>query len=267
MARKTARRVLTAYLLLLVILMFFEERLIYIPSRYPEGDWQSPGLKPEDAWFTAADGTRLHGWYAPSPRPRAVVLFCHGNAGNITDRIDLFYGMRDLVGVSVLVFDYRGFGRSEGRPTEAGVLADARAARQWLAQREGIPEEQIVLMGESLGGAVAVDLAAEKPARALILECTFARIRDVGAYHFPWLPVRWLMRTNFNSVEKIGLHQGPLLQLHGDSDTIVPHRFGQELFKAANEPKQFHTISGRDHNDARDLEYYEKIRAFLQQSA
>ena len=144
------------------------------------------------------------------------------------------------VGVSVLIFDYRGYGRSEGKPNEAGILADARAARAWLADREKIAEADVVLMGESIGGAVAVDLAARDGARALVLESTFNSLPDVAAYHYPWLPVRWAMRTRLDSAAKIGNYHGPLLA----SRTATPTRscrlrFGRRLFEAANEPKQF----------------------------
>ena len=139
------------------------------------------------------------------------MLFCHGNGGNITHRVDALKMLHRRAGVSVLIFDYRGYGRSEGKPSEAGVLADARAARAWLAAREKIAEADVVLMGESLGGAVAVDLAARDGARALVLESTFSSLPDVAAYHYPWLPVRWVMRTRFDSAGKIGDYHGPLL--------------------------------------------------------
>ena len=137
-----------------------ERSLIFVPSAYPKGNWHPAGLNFEDAWFTASDGTRLHGWYVAHQQPRAVAIFCHGNAGNVAQWADECRILHDRLGVSSLVFDYRGFGRSEGKPSEAGVLADARAARAWLARRAGVNENQIVLMGRSLGGAVAVDLAA-----------------------------------------------------------------------------------------------------------
>ena len=148
------------YLLVLLIMMHFENSLVYFPTKFPDGDWTHPGINVEDAWFTAADGTKIHGWYAPHAKPLAVVLFCHGNGGNVTYRAEVIRMLHDRVGVTVLVFDYRGYGKSEGSPDEAGVLADARAARTWLAEKTGVAENQIVLMGESLGGAVAVDLAA-----------------------------------------------------------------------------------------------------------
>ena len=217
----------------------------------------------EDAWFEASDGTRLHGWYVGHPKPLATVLFCHGNAGNVTHRNEVLRGLRNVSGASVLVFDYRGYGRSEGSPDEKGLLADARAARTWLAQRTGNPENQIVLMGESLGGAVAVDLAAEEGARGLVLENTFTSLPDAAAYHMPWLPLRLVMRTRFNSAEKIGRYQGPLLQSHGDCDTIVPYALGRRLFERANEPKEFLTIPGGDHNDVRSEAYYKKVPSSL----
>ena len=219
-------------------MMVFENSLIYFPMNFPEDDWAPRGIAVEDARFTAADGTKIHGWYVPHEQPRAVVLFCHGNAGNITHRADIIRALHDRVGVSVLVFDYRGYGKSEGKPDEPGVLADARAARTWLAQKAGVAENRIVLMGESLGGAVAVDLAADG-ARALILENTFSSMPDVAAFHYPWVPVRLLMRTQFNSAAKIRAYHGPLYQSHGDRDSIVPLEFAKRLFDAANEPKRF----------------------------
>jgi fermentation-respiration switch protein FrsA (DUF1100 family) len=255
---------LIAYLLLLVIMMFLEEKLIFFPAQYPIGEWRPYALEPVDAWFRAADGTELHGWFVAHPRPRGVVLFCHGNAGNITHRDHALRQLRDVVGVSVLIFDYRGYGRSRGSPDEPGLLADARAAANWLEQRTGLAPDQIILMGESLGCSVAVDLAADRGARALVLENAFPSAPDVGAYHYPWLPVRWLMRTRLDAAGKIGRFHGPLLQSHGDADTIVPIRFGRRLFEAANEPKQFLTLPGLDHNDLRDRAYYETLRQFVE---
>ncbi len=190
------------------------------------------------------------------------MLFCHGNGGNVALWGDELRLLRDRMGVSVLGFDYRGYGRSEGTPSEAGVLADARAARTWLAQRTGIPENQVVLMGRSLGGAVAVDLAADG-ARGLILESTFTSMPEVGHAAMPWLPVRALMHTQLNSLAKIGKFHGPLLQSHGTADRLIPYAMGRQLFDAANEPKQFVAIQGGDHNDPQSDEYYAALWAFL----
>jgi fermentation-respiration switch protein FrsA (DUF1100 family) len=256
--------VLLAYFLVLLAAMFLEESLIFFPARHPEGEWQPRGLKFEDARFEAADGVHLHGWYVPCKDRRAAVLFCHGNAGNVTHRADLLRVLHDRVGVSVLCFDYRGYGQSEGKPNEQGVLCDAWAARRWLAEREGIAESDIVLMGESLGGAVAVDLAATDGARALVLQNTFTSVPDLAAHYYPWLPVRWAMRTRLDSLSKIGQYRGPLLQSHGDADSIIPYRFGRQLFDAANDPKRFFPIPGGDHNDFPPAEYFDALRAFLE---
>ncbi|MFZ5829083.1 MAG: alpha/beta hydrolase [Planctomycetota bacterium] len=257
------RWVLAGVLIILLLLMWFEESLVFVPSPYPVGDWRPVGLDVEDAEFAAADGTRLHGWYVRHPQPRAIVLFCHGNAGNVTHRAWMLSDLHRVAQVSALVFDYRGYGKSEGQPTEAGVIADARAARAWLAEREGIPEGEIVLMGESLGGSVAVELAATDGARALVLENTFTSVPDVAAHHYPVLPVRWLMRTRLSALSKIGRYRGPLLQVHGTADTIVPYSMGQKLFEAANEPKEFISLPGADHNDGLPNEYYVRLGEFL----
>lgn len=261
---QAARLAAAAYLMVLLALVWLEDRLIFIPFRYPEGEWQPAGLAVVDAWFVADDGVRLHGWYLPHPQPVAYVLFCHGNAGNITHRAEVLRQMHHRVGAAVLVFDYRGYGKSEGSPNEDGVLRDARAARRWLAQQAQIPETHVVLMGESLGGAIAVHLAAELPGRALILENTFTSLPDVAAWHFPWLPVRWMMRSKLDALAKIRLCRTPLFQSHGDRDTIVPYPMGRRLFEAAAEPKQFYTLPGADHNDPHPPEYYEALRKFLQ---
>jgi fermentation-respiration switch protein FrsA (DUF1100 family) len=261
-AWRAGRIVLIVYVVFLLVMMVLENSLIFFPMKFPEGNWTPWGITLEDAWFTAADGTKIHGWYVPHAQPRAVVLFCHGNGGNITHRSEAIRALHDRVGCSVLAFDYRGYGKSEGKPDERGVLADARAARTWLAQKAGVAEDRIVLMGESLGGAVAVDLAVDG-ARALILESTFSSLADVAAHHYPWLPVRLLMRTRFDSAAKIASYHGPLYQSHGDHDSIIPLTLARRLFDAANEPKQFQLFEGADHNDLRMPQYYDKLRAFL----
>jgi fermentation-respiration switch protein FrsA (DUF1100 family) len=239
-----------------------DERLLFYPSKYPEGDWKPKGLNFEDVWFDADDGARLHGWYCPCDRPRAVVLFAHGNAGNLSHRAPLMQYLQKDLRVSALIFDYRGYGRSEGVPTVKGVLKDGRAARTLLARRAGIKESQIVLMGRSLGGAIVVQLAAESPPRGLILESTFSSFKDVAAHHYPLLA--WLVPANkLNSAVKIATYKGPLLQSHGDADRTIPYALGRKLFKAANEPKSFITIPGGDHNDRQSAEYYTQLNRFI----
>jgi uncharacterized protein len=258
------RFVAVVYLLVLVCMMFLENSLIFFPSRYPDGDWRPWRLAFDGAWFQAADGTKLHGWYVPHDSPKTAILFCHGNAGNITHRADILKILHDYVGASVLIFDYRGYGRSEGKSNEAGILADARAARAWLAKRENISEKDIVLMGESLGGSVAVDLAAKDGAKGLVLISTFSNLPDVAAYHYPFFPVRLLMRTRLDAVGQIANFKGPLLQMHGQADTIVPIKFGCRLFDAANEPKQLLIFPNHDHNDMPPDQFFEALKAFLE---
>jgi uncharacterized protein len=237
------------FLLLVGCAMIFEERLIFVPSRYPIGDWHPVGLQCEDVALTAQDGVHLHGWYCPVPRPRGVFLMCHGNAGNITHRVDRITAWQQLLHVSVFVFDYRGYGRSTGYPNEPGVYRDARAAYHWLTAERGIAPDGVVFFGESLGAAVALQLATEVAPRALILESPFTSAVTMGQRLFPWLPVRWIMRNRFASIEKIGLYHGPLLIVHGTHDTLIPFTMGQALFACANDPKRFYAVLGADHND------------------
>ena len=261
---RLARAAAVAYLLVLLAAMFFEESLIFLPSPYPEGDWQPVALEVEDAHFTAADGAKLHGWYLPHPNPTAHVLFLHGNAGNVTHRDIPLRQLNHFVGAAVLIVDYRGYGKSEGRPNEAGVLQDARAARTWLAERAGVAESELVLLGESLGGGVAVDLAAEKGARALVLQNTFSSLPDAAAAHFPFLPTRLVMRTRLDSVRKIVDYDGPLHQTHGTADQTVPFALGKKLFDAApSARKRFLQRAGAGHNELLLDSYYEDLREFL----
>jgi fermentation-respiration switch protein FrsA (DUF1100 family) len=247
---------------MVVGMVVFEEKLIFMPMPASQ-DWIDGGNGVLDAWFEAADGTKLHGWYLEHEQPRAVVLFAHGNAGNLSHRRDVIHTLRNRFGVSVLAFDYRGYGKSEGKPNEPGVLADARAARRWLAQRAGVDERDIVLLGNSIGGGVMVDLAATDGARGLILENAFSSLPDVAATIYPWLPVRWLMRSRLDSAAKIGDYHGPLLQTHAGSDTIIPIELGRKLFDKANQPKTWATFDGMDHNDPHPFEYEAVLERFI----
>lgn len=240
-----------------------ERALIFHPTGFPEGEWRPHGVVCEDAWFQASDGTRLHGWFIPHPRPRAIALFMHGNAGNIASRAESLRILNQRHGLAVMTFDYRGYGKSEGTPTEKGILQDARAARDWLARRCGVTPQSIILMGRSLGGGVAVDLAARDGARALVLASTFTSLPDVGAHHFPWLPTRLMMTHKLDSLAKIRDFRGPLLQSHGDADQVIPYEQGRRLFDAAPGPKRFVTIPGGGHNSPQTDEYRRELDLLL----
>jgi fermentation-respiration switch protein FrsA (DUF1100 family) len=266
MMLRFVRVAVLAYLLVMVFLMFLEEHLIFFPLRYPEGDWEPAGLAVEDAEFMADDGTRLHGWFCPVGEPRAVVLVSHGNAGNITHRAEEIRLWQQHLGVSLFIYDYRGYGRSGGSPYEKGLYDDARAAYRYLTEQLKTPAREIVLRGESIGSAVSLELGLEVPHRALILESPFTSAVDMGSLSFPWVPVRWLMRNRFDSLSKIDRYAGPVLVTHGTHDSIVPFEMGKRLFERAREPKMFYAVPNADHNDVPFVggtAYFRAIDSFL----
>ncbi len=241
-----------------------DERFLFQPSDATRGNYQPANLRFEDVSFQAADGITLHGWYCPCENPRAYVLFAHGNAGNLSFWSERMAELQNDYGVCVFIFDYRGYGKSQGKPTVSGVLLDARAAARVLADKAGINESDLVVMGQSLGGAVAVHLAAEIQPKGLILESTFASFREVADHHAKW--ASWLVPAGkLNSCSQIGKYQGPLLQCHGDADGVVPFVSGQKLFQAANHPKTFITLEGGDHNTPLPRSYRWQLEDFFQQ--
>jgi uncharacterized protein len=259
-----ATTALVTYLLVVLAMTFLETSLVYPAPPLAAGDWQPAGLDYEDIWFTSADGTKLHGWFVPHPSPKRAIVYCHGNGEFVAFNADLAALLRDALDASVFLFDYRGYGRSEGRPHEAGCIADGIAAQRWLAERMGAEPKEIVVMGRSLGAAVAAAMAAELGAKALVLENGFSRMTDVAAHHYPWLPVRLVMHNRYDSLQRIADYHGPLLQSHGVSDWIVPIRFARQLFDAApSQPKRFLEFNGQDHNDSFPPGYYRQLREFL----
>jgi fermentation-respiration switch protein FrsA (DUF1100 family) len=253
------------YLVLLLMLFFLENLLVYPATKFPAGDWSLPEPDFQDIHFQSADGTKLHAWYAPLAQPTHHILFLHGNGGNITHRGQTISQLREQFSASVFIFDYRGYGKSEGKPHEAGVMADARAARSEFAELEGIEESEIILLGRSMGGGVAVDLAAEKSPPALILQSTFSTLPDVAAGTMPWIPVRWLMRNRYDSLSKIKKYQGPVLMSHSHDDEVIPYELGRKLYDAVPGPtREFFEIHGRGHNDVQPREYDEALGRFLQ---
>lgn len=254
---------LVAYAAMVLYMWAMERQMIFYPTRSHSDRLPFWAQGVEEARFAAADGTQLYGWYLEHEQPRAVVLFAYGNAGSLDSWGQVAVEMHRRHRISIMSFDYRGYGRSAGSPDEPGILADARAARMWLSQRTGLRERDIVLAGRSIGGAVMVDLAAADGCRALVLQNTFTSLPDVAAWHFPWLPVRWLMNTRLDSLSKIARYHGPLLVCHGTADEIVPYEIGQRLFAAANEPKKFIAIAGGTHNEPLPPEYDAALDAFF----
>lgn len=252
-----------AYCLVLLLLLYLENMLVYPAPRFPDGDWQATWLEHEDVYFNSADGTRLHGWYVEHAKPHAVILYCHGNGTHVADLAEFLRQMRDEFQVSIFAFDYRGYGRSAGQPAEKGILEDAEAAQEWLAKRAGLDKKDIVLMGRSLGGGIAIHLAATNGARGVILQNTFTSLHEAAAANYPWAPIRLLMKNRYDSLSWLSRYSGPLFVSHGTADRIIPFTHGQKLFAAATGPKEFFEIAGGDHNDAEPEHYLPALRKFL----
>lgn len=257
------------------MLASFERSLVYPAPSVDRGNWDTRWLDKEDVYFESrlpgnasrSRVARLHGWYCPHPSPRNVVLFAHGQSEHVANLVSVVARLQDALDASVFVFDYRGYGKSEGSPSEAGCIADGLAAQQWLAERTGLLPEEIVVVGRSLGGAVGVAVAVERGARALVLESTFSRLTDVAAYKFPWLPVRQFMRDRYDSLSRIVDYHGPLLQLHGTRDRVAPAKFARQLFAACpSEFKRFYTVRGGRHFEPAPLAYYTRLNHFLDEA-
>lgn len=227
----------------------FQSRLVFYPdiNRELATTPSQIGLRYEDIHLLTSDGVSLHGWYIQAPQPRGTVLFLHGNAGNISHRLDSVQ-MFHRLGYSTLIFDYRGYGNSSGAPTEQGTYRDAEAAWHYLTEQQHIPSCRIVLFGESLGGAVAAWLAARQKPAALVIASSFTSVPDLGQQLYPYLPVRWLARIRYDTREYLRAVEAPVLIAHSPEDDIIPFEHGLALFAAAKPPKQFLGLAG-GHND------------------
>jgi len=242
------------YLGVCLLMFLLQSKLIFFPGPPPEstpGEW---GMDYTDLLIRTSDGVDLHAWWIPSglsdqgsdgssSEPRGAVVVAHGNGGNIEHRLGLARAFHHL-GYSVLLFDYRGYGKSSGAPSEEGVYLDAEAAYDHVTEAEAVPPSKIVIYGESLGGGVAIELARRRECFALVTESAFLSIRDVAAHHYRWLPVRWLARQRFDNVAKLPDIRTPYLAIHSPDDEIVPYFHAEGLFDAANEPKALVTTRG-----------------------
>ncbi len=253
--------------LMLLLLFFFQPRLLYypnLPSREITATPEDIGLSYEPVAIVTEDRIRLDGWFIPARDARGVLLFFHGNAGNISHRLDSLKIFNDLR-LSVLIFDYRGYGRSDGRPSEQGTYRDAEAAWRYLTEQRHVLPHDIMLFGRSLGAAVAAYIASRHAPKVLILESAFTSVPDLAADLYPFLPARWLVRFRYNTEDYVRSINCPLLIVHSREDEIIPYTHGQRLFAAAREPKQFLEIRG-GHNEGFLLSgqhYIKELDAFL----
>ena len=273
--RRTSKviRLLVLLAVVYLVLRWFEHRQVYQPSRPMDANGSELGRPFEDVHFQTADGLKLNGWFFPadkdSSRQHLVYLLCHGNAGNISHRLEHVAALLET-GASVFIFDYRGYGRSEGRPSEEGTYLDGQAAHQWVRQR-GFAAANIIVLGESLGGGIASELALREPSGGLILQSTYTSVTDLGAELFPWLPVRWLGNIKYDTHSKLPRIKVPVLVMHSRADGLIGFHHAEKNFAAANEPKLLWEIVGR-HNDfleagrERYLDGLNKFLALLENS-
>src|SRR5262245_64930991 len=264
--------------------MTFEDKLIYFPTRYPDGYWtiredcvKDGEILPavEDCNFSTSDSVALHGWYCSPLRcqdgkgtptdTKMVVLWFHGNAGNISYRYDMIRAMMEIP-VQVFIIDYRGYGKSEGTPTEKGLYIDAQAAWEHLTITRRIEPQRIVIFGKSLGGVPAIDLASRVKPAGLIVQSSFTSAGDVAARLIPFLP-RFLLHTRMDSISKIGRVNCPKLFVHSRADEVIPYELGWKLFEAATEPKEFYEVKGAPHNATYLVggkPYFDALRRFIE---
>ncbi|MCP4602663.1 MAG: alpha/beta hydrolase [Proteobacteria bacterium] len=236
--------ILTAVMALIVA---FQSKLVYFPSSEIDETPDETGLPFDNVWLNTSDNIKLHGWFISAKNESAVVLLCHGNAGNISHRLSLVRMLINL-DLSVFVFDYRGFGKSDGSPDEEGTYLDAEAAWKYLTETRGIAPGRIVVHGRSLGGPIASHLAVDHTPGALVVDSSFTSLPDIGQEIYPFLPVHLLSRFDYFTLQNVTKVRCPVLVIHSPSDDIVPYHHGEKIFEAAPEPKRFLKVHG-GHND------------------
>lgn len=255
------------YLGIIVMLWLLETWVLFRPTTHAQEWWPpDPELRAQDVEFASADGRRIHAWWCPPvnwDRSKGALLYCHGNAGNLSHRGPGLVPWQEMLQVGVLIFDYPGYGKSAGKPSEAGCYAAAQAAYDWLVNVQQVPPERIILYGRSLGGGVAVDLASRQKHAGLVLNGTFTSIPELAQQKFPWLPARWMVRNQFNNLAKIGNCRSPVFIAHGTRDSLIPLSQGEQVYDAAHEPKRFYRLEGLDHNDGPGSDFYVALIQFL----
>ena len=254
-------------LLYAVLLVNCEKKIIFHPAKFPKGYWNpvSLGLKAQDISFQSLDGVNLHGWFVPTPGARATLLWFHGNAGNLSHRLDNIKRLLPL-NLNIFIFDYRGYGKSEGEPDENGIYKDSQAAYNMVLELEGVSVNSLFLFGRSLGGICATETALNNPARGLILESTFTSASDMSRKIMPLIPLGWAIRSKLDAINKVNELKLPKLFLHGDRDEVVPFDLGRKLYEGASDPKSFYIIQGAGHNDTYIMggrDYYNALDRFI----
>lgn len=252
------------YLLLIFLIYISQHKLLYYPDSNITRTPADIGLAYEDVYLETEDSESVHGWFVPAQNSRYTVLFFHGNAGNISGRLETIDLLHEL-NLNVFIIDYRGYGKSSGRPTEKGTYRDAEAAWNYLKEQRGIPIDSMIVMGRSLGAAIAADLAARIQPAGVILESPFTSVPDMAAELYPWIPARRLARFSYPTEENISKIKSPLLIAHSESDEIIPYEHGQLLYEKANQPKTFLDLQG-GHNDgflATGNLYRERLNIFI----
>jgi uncharacterized protein len=244
-----------------------EESLIFHPDRIVSRNPSDIGMAFDDVFFRTQDGLWLHGWFIPHNEAKSTLLWFHGNAGNVSHRLLNIKLLHEHIKTHIFIFDYRGYGHSEGTPSEEGTYLDGTAAMHYLLERPEAGTRRIVLFGRSLGAAVAAEMALRFNTRGLILESPFVSVPEMARVIFPVLPLAALLRTRYDIVGKVRKIKTPLLVLHGERDEIVPFEHGKRVFEAAPQPKAFHIISGASHNDTFVLggkEYFQTLANFIE---
>lgn len=247
-----------------MFLEYSEKGIIFFPDPDLIATPADFGLEYEEVFFLTEDKVKLHGWWVPKPGAPTLLWF-HGNAGNISHRLENLKLLHELTGVQVFIFDYREYGRSEGRISREGTFKDALAAYRHVVESRGIPPQKLVLFGRSLGTALATDLAVKHPCGVLILESPFTNSQDMARLYAPFL-FDWRPRVPFDNLGKIGQVKVPVMVVHGDRDEVIPVDMGRRVFEAAPEPKELYVIPGAHHNDTYEVggaEYFARLKAFI----
>ncbi len=226
-----------------------EDKLIFHPDLRIYRTPAELGLKFDDVYFSTSDLVRLHGWYIPYGGATTTLLWFHGNAGNISHRVENIRLLHDKVKINIFIFDYRGYGRSTGTVSEVGTYLDGEAAIEYLRLRYSVEPAHLVLFGRSLGAAVAAEMASRVHSAAVILESPFVSVREMAREIAPFLPIGPLLKTQYDTAAKVRNIKSPLLVLHGDKDEVVPFSQGKKVFDVAPQPKWFYRIAGAGHND------------------